>query len=251
MASSFFKIFLSKEKENKWLNSMGEKGYKLVGLRDSKYTFELVEGETFSYSIEYLGFSPKSEKAIEYYDIRALNGIIPVLAVGSWVYFIKANDTIKVTADVYKKNSVCYFWRAFYMLFFGVCSAALCGYQAFSIRFLQHVGYEGNGLITTTYEMSQKSGILYKVLNVLRTVMNFVYKLLNAYFKLWTKRFGNSDAVAVIAIFAPIAAILLIWGAIELCKYVSYRKLSKAAAGSTDESIVPEPIVTEVNEDGE
>lgn len=246
MATSFFKIFLSKEKENSWLNSMGEKGYKLIGLNDSKYTFELIEGDTFSYSIEYLGFSPKSKQAIEYYEERAIDGIAPVLSVGSWVYFIKANDTIDVSSDVYKKNSSCYFWRAFYMLFFGMCGAIVCGYQAFSIRFLQHVGYDGNGLITTTYEMSQKSGILYKCLNVLRTIMNFVYKMLNAYFKLWTKEFGNSDAVAVISIIAPIAFILLVWGAIELYKYFSYKKLSKTAAVK-----VKTTVASEVNDYGE
>ena len=229
MTTSFFKVFLSKEKENKWLNSMGIKGYKLISINDSKYSFELSEEHTYSYSVEYLGCSPRSEGAVAYLEALNENNIFPVLSSGLWVYLCKVDGVINTTADAYKKNATCYFWRAFYMLFFAVCGAVVCGYQAFAINYLKIVGYDGMGMITKTYEMSKKTDILHKTLNVLRTIVNFLYSMLNKYFQLWTKEFGRSDAVAVISIIAPITLILLVWGAIELEKFVSYRKAMKRA----------------------
>ncbi len=246
MATSFFKFFLSKEKEKLWLNSMGEKGYKLVGLNDSKYLFELSDEHTYSYSIEHMGCSPRSENAVEYFDSLKVDGIVPVLSSGYWVYFVKEDGVINTTSQAYKKNSMCYFWRALYLLFFGMCGSIVCGYHAFAINFLSKSGYEGKGFIDKTYQMSTKTDILHKVLNLLRKSVNFLYEFLNKYFKLWTKEFGNSDAVAVISIVAPITVILLIFGAIQLEKYISYRKLSKSAAKS-----LKSETCAEVIEDGE
>ena len=229
MATSLFKVFLSKEKENKWLNLMGSKGYKLISINDSKYSFEISEEHTYSYSVEYLGCSPRSEGAVAYFETLKEKDIFPVLSSGLWVYLCKIDGVINTTADAYKKNATCYFWRAFYMLFFAICGAIVCGYQAFAVNYLKIVGYDGMGMITKTYEMSKKTDILHKTLNVLRTIVNFLYTMLNKYFQLWTKSFGRSDAVAVISIVAPITLVLLVWGAIELEKYVSYRKAMKCA----------------------
>lgn len=227
MNTSVFKIFFSKLSEEKWLNTMGEKGFELIGINDSKYTFSKSENLKFTYSIQQLGFSPKSTDAIDYYKSLEAEGIKPALSSGNWVYFVKSNGEIITSPDVYKRNAMPYFWRSLYMLFFGLCGSVVCGYQIFAIKFLQRVGYDGKGFIEKTYNTTDDGGLFTIAVNALKGLGNIFFKLLNAYFKLWTNAFGNSDAVAVISIVAPITVLLLIFGAINLQKYLQYRTLYK------------------------
>lgn len=229
MQTSIFKVFFSKEKEEKWLNSMGEKGYSLVSINDSKYQFDINEENTYNYSIEYLSCSPRSEDAILYFKSREEDAIFPIVSSGNWVYFSKKDGNIVKNSDVYKNNSMFYFWRALYMLFFGFCGAVVCGYQAFAIGFLERIGHTGNGMISKTFEMSKSTNVLNKVLNVLKKIGNIFFKMINKYFEFWTNILGESDAVAVISVVAPLTALLLVLGALNLKRYISYRKLSKTA----------------------
>ena len=245
MNTSVFKIFFSKISEEKWLNEMGEKGFELVRVHDSKYTFVKSENLKYNYSIQQLGFSPKSVDAIEYYKSLESSGTKPTISSGNWVYFVKTNGKIAPSSEVYKKNSMPYFWRSLYMLFFGLCGSIVCGYQIFAIKFLQRVGYEGKGAIEKTFSTSQNGGLFNTLLNALKGLGNAFFKLLNAYFKLWTNAFGNSDAVAVISIVAPITIILLILGAMNLQRYLEYRSLSKNTNDnyiSSDENVSDEKV---------
>ncbi len=225
MKTVFFKIFLSKRSEEKWLNSMGENGYLLTNVNDSRYSFDFSEKCKYYYSIQYLDVSPKSDKADEYYQSLARSNIKPLVTSGNWVYFSKEDEPIQPSVEVYKKNSTPYFWRMLYMLFFALCGAVVCGYQAFAIGFLERVGHEGRGLIETTYEISNNAGLFNKLLNVLKFIGNTFFRMLNAYFELWTNVFGESNAVSVIAIVAPITVVLLILGALNFERYFTYRTL--------------------------
>ncbi len=243
MVTSVFKVFFSKEKEQNWLNSMGEKGFLLTSINDSKYSFTKSDEEdhTYCYSIEYLCCSPKSEDATDYYKSREQEGIVPLVSSGNWVYFAKTDGNIAPNADVYKKNSVYYFWRTLYLLFFAICGAVVCGYQAFAIDYLKQIGYHGSGQITKVFELSDKKGFTEAALNLFRNIGNIFFKMLNRYFKVWTDIFGESDAIAVISIVAPITIILLIIGALNLERYISYRKQAKQLGDKkTDQFKKPE-----------
>ncbi len=227
MKTSFFKIFFSKRSEEQWLNAMGEKGYALTEIKDSQYSFTLSDKDKYTYSIQYLDCSPKSEDAVNYFKSLEKDHIKPLVSSGNWVYFAKSNGTITPSSEVYRKNAVPYFWRALYLLFFAVCGAIVCGYQAFSIGYLERIGHTGKGMIEKTYEISQKGGFYNKLLNVVKHIGNALFKTLNEYFKLWTSIFGESDAIAVISIVAPITIVLLILGALNLERYFTYRSLRK------------------------
>ena len=67
MYKSIFKVFFSKDKEVKWLNKLGQEGYLLNSVSDSKYYFVINEEEKYYYSIENLDCSPRSEKAVQYF----------------------------------------------------------------------------------------------------------------------------------------------------------------------------------------
>lgn len=227
MDKSVFKVFLSKRSERDWLNTMGNDGYLLTAINDSKYQFKKSDEHKYCYSIEYLDSSPQSDIAEEYFSSRRDEDIIPLVSSGNWVYFAKADGEIELKAEVYKKNSIFYKWRSIYLLFFAVCGAVLCGYQAFAIGYLDRIGYDGNGQIREMIELSDSGGFLVGLLNAFKNVVNFLLKMVNRYFKLWTDVFGESDAVAVISIAAPITVILLVIAAFYIDGYLDCKKSLK------------------------
>lgn len=231
MEQSVFKIFFSKKKETEWLNSMGNNGYCLSHINDSKYVFIRKEHCCF-YSIEYLNCSPESEEAIAYYKQREAQGVYPVVSSGNWVYFVSDDKPIDVTSESYKKNSAFYFWRVFYLMFFALCGAVVCGYQAFSVGYLERIGHEGNGQIREVLDVTGENSVL----NALKTVGNYLIDFINRYFKLWTNIFGESDAVAVISVVAPVTLALLIIAGFNLNEYLIYRGLSKTSVIQTKSS---------------
>lgn len=225
MEQSVFKVFFSKKKETEWLNNMGHSGFYLSYINDSKYVFDVREGHFYGYSIEYLNCSPESDDAISYYKQYEAQGVYPVVSSGNWVYFVSEDKPIVVTPESYKKNSLFYFWRVFYLLFFSLCGAIVCGYQAFSVGYLERIGQHGNGQIREVLNITGNNAIL----DTLKKLGNFLIDFVNRYFKLWTNIFGESDAVAVISIVAPITLALLIIAGFNLNEYFIYRSLSKVS----------------------
>lgn len=226
MKKSFFKVFFSKEKETDWLNSLGQEGYLLTGIYDSKYVFEQAEDQKIYYSIEYLVASPQSEEAKTYIDFRLSQGVNPVVSSGNWVYFVSKKGEVKKNSLIYNKNAKFYFWRSLYLLFFGLCGAILSGYQFFAIDYLKKIGHTGNGQIRNMLDMSQ-SGPLSGLFNALKTFANFLFELLNKYFKLWTNVLGKSDAVAVLSILLPVTVILLVIAGFNINEYILYKTKAK------------------------
>jgi len=241
LEKSIFKIFFSKKKEQAWLNSLGTQGYLLTAINDSKYTFEISEEHKYSYSIEYMDCSPLSDTATEYYKSRENDSVTPLVSSGNWVYFAATDKDIEMTAEINKKNSKFYFWRSWYYFFFSLCGSILIGYQIFSINYLERIGHEGNGQIREMLDTSKTSGMLNGLLNVLKSIVNYLFELINMYFKLWTNIFGESDAVAVISIVAPIVLFLIFKAAFNIDQYIYFRtEASKLSAKNDSDDIIEE-----------
>ncbi len=227
MEKSFFKIFFSKTKEKQWLDSLGEKGYLLVKIKDSKYYFECSEEHSYSYSIENLGVSHESDVGIEYISKYSENGVDFLFEKGTWSYFVSVDNAISVTADVYKKNSDVYLWRMIYLGFFAVVFAVVLGYQLFATDFLVNIGHESDGAVAYVVEE-----------NVFDKIENAVLKVLNnSYFVPFRVIFGSNDASVVIALVLPAVVILGILFAFNVDEYIVNRNLFKSLAsekGDTD-----------------
>ena len=150
-----------------------------------------------------------------------------MLSSGNWVYFAKEGSEIVSNYEIHKKNSIFYFWRIIYLSFFAFCGAVLCGYQAFAVGYLKRIGYVGNGQIREMLEITDKGSFLEGLLNALKGVVNFFLSLVNKYISLWTKAFGESDAIAVISIAAPITVIVLLCLAFNINEYIYCKQEAK------------------------
>ena len=228
MQKSVFKVFFSKNKENEWLNKLGALGYRLIGINDSNYTFEVDETKRYHYSIQYLDYSPFSDDATEYYQSQKENGTIPLVCSGNWVYFANGDGEIEPIAETYRRNALYYFWRILYFSFFTLLFSVICGYHAFAVKYLERVGYSGNGQIREMLEITDDGKTFEGLLNALKEVANFLLRLLNSYMKLWTNVFGESDAVAVISIAVPVILVLLAFLANYVNEFYTYKKLQRA-----------------------
>lgn len=226
MKRSFFRVFFSKNKEKEWLNKMGKLGYLLVSANDSVYKFEHNDCE-YSYSVEYLNCPPNSVEAEEYFKQQEQKGIQPLLASGNWVYFVSSEIQLTNTPDACKMNARFYFWKSLYFMFFASALAMVCGYQAFAYGYLELIGHEGNGLIREFLSTDSTGGTFSGLLNVLKSIVNFLGEILNSYFSLWTGIFGENDAIMVISIIAPIAFVLYIFAALNINEYLIYRSQLK------------------------
>lgn len=226
MDKSIFKVFFSKDKEVKWLNKLGQEGYLLVYVSDSKYKFVINEGEKYFYSIEYLDCSPRSEKATEYFKSRESLEISPIIASGNWVYFVSKRQEIENTVEILKKNSIVYFWRSIYFLFFAICGSVFCGYHIYASDLLRVLEQPGQGKI----ELLSTNGVN-AILKILKGGLNYIIKAINKYIGLWTESFGKNDSVAIVAIIVPIVIVLILIATFNIDSYICFlnarRKLKK------------------------
>ena len=234
MQKSFFKVFFSKIKENEWLNTLGKSGFLLEKISDSKYYFSQNEGTVYNYSVELLDCPIKSEEAEKYFDKRRDENIRPIITSGRWVYFVAENKDIEITAEIYRKNSIKYFWRTLYLLFFAIVGAVVCGYQVFAIDYLERAGYTGNGLIDKLSVGS--SGTSFdNVLDAILTPVNYVIDFLNENIMIWLgETFGQSDAVVILVFLIPIVTALFVVSAFNLDEYINYRILIKNINNKVD-----------------
>lgn len=217
MQETFFKVFFSKTKEKKWLDSLGEKGYLLTKIKDSKYYFELSEEHTYSYSIESLGVPSQSETGTEYISSYKEKGIDFVLEKGTWTYFVATDSEIEIDASVYKKNNEVYRWRMIYLCFFAIAFAVVLGYQLFATDFLVNIGHKSDGGVAYVPEESY-----------LDKFQNAVFKVLNkTYFVPFRLIFGLNDASVVIALVLPAVIILGLLFAFNLDEYLNNKQCQK------------------------
>lgn len=231
MNKSFFKVFFSKIKERQWLNKLGEEGYLLEKISDSKYYFVHVTDKVFKYSIEYLDCALNSDEAERYIaDYKEIN-VVPVVTSGNWVYFVSETSDIKITEQICKKNSVPYFWRSLYLIFFSVCGAVFSGYHMFAIDYLERFGHVSDGRLDH-FEIDSSGTAADKVFDLISSVINKAVDLINnSYLHFTTSIFGANDAVVVLSFLVPVVVILLIIAAFNIDEYISYRSLIKNIKG--------------------
>ena len=229
MEKSCFKVFFSKNKECRWLNSMGEKGYLLTKIKDNKYYFTHSKKHTYSYSIEHLDSAIQSEEAEKYFASLEEKGIVPIIYGGCWVYFSAINKTIQQTCEIHKKNSSVYFWRALYLLFFSCVGAVLCGYHAFAADFIVNVGHMGKGRIPL-FDIKGDS-----LLDTLKDVLNHLFDFLSdTYIKLFTMMFGENDAALALSVLIPATIVITVFFALNIYEYFVCRKLAKSHKEATN-----------------
>lgn len=239
MEKSMYKFFFSRIKEVEWLNTMGSKGYLLTEINDSKYFFEKNEEneDKYYYSIEYLEGSPQSDSSVEYYKSREGLGVKPLISAGNWVYFVRQNEPINVSDDTYKGNSLVYLRRTIYLLFFALCGAILTGYHIYAAKFIEGIGLAGDGRITKKLARVDSGDFFDKVLNGLKNIVNFIFKMINNYFDFWTDIFGKNEAVAVLSVVIPVTLILIVIAAFNIDEYLKQRCLFKKSGVVSDEEI--------------
>lgn len=239
MEKSMYKFFFSRIKEAEWLNAMGSEGYLLTEINDSKYTFiKNDENENkYYYSIEYLEGSPQSHSSVEYYKSREGLDIKPLISAGNWVYFVRQNEPIEISTETHKSNSSVYLRRTIYLLFFSLCGAILTGYHIYAAKFLEGIGLAGDGRITKKLAKVNSDNFFEQVLNGLKAIVNFIFKMINNYFDFWTDIFGKNEAVAVLSVVIPITLILIVIAAFNIDEYLKHRYLFKKSNGASDEKL--------------
>lgn len=77
------------EKEEQWINEMGEKGLHLVKVDFCRYTFEEGEPGIYEYLMELMEDSPDSCRGKEYAEIYEEAGLKQVGTFDKWVYWRK------------------------------------------------------------------------------------------------------------------------------------------------------------------
>ncbi len=239
MVTKVFKLFFSHIKEEKWLNEMGQKGYFLTGLVDSRYTFEHDEAHTYSYCIQNIGASANSDIATEYFGRMQGEGINPIIASGHWIIFCKKDGEILPDAEVIKKNSITYKVRTLYYYGFSLVLALVSGYQLYAVNYLESVGYKSGpiGLL----ELAESESFLQKIGNAAKSVVNFLADSVNSYFNMWIRWLSKcqsptcttvehvcgSDAIRVLSVLIPILVILILFGTFNLDEWISHAKRVK------------------------
>ena len=228
MEKSVFKVFFSKHKERLWLDSCGANGWRLKKMRDSKYVFDVIDGHKYTYSIDNLGVSCKSEQAEEYFRELSIQGIEPVVTKGQWAYLVRADGKITHKRTQYNENSKPFLTKAIYLFAFSLVMCIICGYQFYAIDLLKSVGYDSSADVIKSLT-TEDGNFFVLMLNALKGILNFFISVLNGYFGLWMDIIGSqSHAVAVISISMPAAIILAVIGSLNLDEFVRFREAAKS-----------------------
>lgn len=214
------KSFFSSVKECEWLNGLGQEGYRLVGRRDGKYRFEVEEGRTWYYSLEWLDCSPKSEKGQAYIRSREQGSVELAATFSLWAYFVSP-DPIPASDEGRRRTAVHYRNIALLIYVFDVVAAALIGYH-FTVRsFL-----EKQKVFLEAPELKKSGNFL---IDLARRLVYGAKELLYRYGKLCGRLFGESKAALVLGILIPVAIGLSIAGAFWTAEWLKNRPEKKSA----------------------
>ena len=224
------KSFFSSVKECKWLNELGQQGYRLVYKRDGRYVFEVDEGKVWYYSVEWLDCAPESERAQAYIRSRGEEGAELAATFSLWAYFCSP-EPIPERAESKKRTAVHYRNVALLLFLFDAITAVLIGYH-FVIR-----GY------------LEKQGVLIKA-PTLKTTGTFIVdlarrlvyggkELLYRYGKLCSHLFGDTQATLVLGILIPLAVVLSIASAFWAAEWLKNRPAKRDSAPEDPETDAP------------
>lgn len=207
------KRFFSSIKENRWLDSLGKKGYLLIFRKENSYTFEITEKQLY-YSVEWLDCAPDSEEGEAHIAAYEKNGIHLTASYSLWAYFVSEKP---ITADTTARQRVAKRYRntALLIYAFDVIAAVLIGYQ-FAIRdFL-----ESNQVLLKAPTMESSSNI---VINLCRRLLYGAEIILYRYGKLCANLFGETKASLALGILIPLAVTLSVLGGFWLAEWLRNR----------------------------
>ena len=105
------RLFMSYEKEEKWLNQMAQKGMHLVDYTFWRYLFEEGEPGEYIYRIELLKELPGHPESAAYLKFMEESGVEEVSTYMRWVYFRKkaSEGSFEIYTD--RKGKIKHAWR--------------------------------------------------------------------------------------------------------------------------------------------
>ena len=212
------KSFLSSVKECKWLNELGQKGYRLVSKRDGKYVFEEDKLHTWHYSVEWLDCAPDSEKGQAYIRSREACGAELAATFSLWAYFISP-DPIPVCDEGRKRTAVHYRNIALLLYLFDAIAAALIGYHFMIRSFL-----EKQGVLLKAPDLKKSGNV---VIDLARRLVYGAKRLIYLYGKLWSRLFGESKASLALGCLIPLVIVLSVAGAFWTAEWLKNRPEKK------------------------
>lgn len=89
MISKKIKFYADYIKEEKWLNTMSQKGYHLSAYSFMLYTFEKDASKKYNYRIELIDHMPSNEKSIAYFEFLEDTGVEVIDTYFRWVFLRK------------------------------------------------------------------------------------------------------------------------------------------------------------------
>lgn len=230
------KSFFSSVKECAWLNTLGQKGYRLIYREDGKYGFEVEEGQTWYYSVEWLNGAPDSAQARAYICSRGEEGVELAATYSLWAYFLSA-EPIAERREAKKRTAMHYRNVALLLYLFDAITAALIGYHYVIRDFLAE-----QKVLLKAPEL-KKSGTF--VIDIARRLVFGAKELLYRYGSLWARLFGDTKASLVLGILIPLAVILSVAGAFWTIEWIKNKPAKKQGRKPEQEG---ENVTDEQNE---
>lgn len=229
------KRFFSSIAEREWLESLGEKGYRLVLKKENSYTFELTE-QRWHYCVEWLDCAPDSEDGEAYIASLEEKGIFLAATYSLWAYFI-SEEPIAMQAEAKQRVALRYRNTAFLLFAADAIVAVLIGYH-FAIRgFL-----EANHVVLEAPTMEASGNV---IINLCRRLVYGAEIILYRYGKLCSSLFGNTKASLVLGILIPLAFALSVMGALWLAEWLKNRPLAQNISKREDDPDVCEKSETQ------
>lgn len=221
----FRRFFLSSEKEMKWLNGLGSRGYHLESRKEHQYRFTLREGSTWYYLMEWMDRSAESDPMRPYLEQREAEGAEVAAVWSCWVYFASEKPLAR-SREMLRRTAKHYLYPALWFVLFAAIAAALLVYHIGARDLLRSNGV----LLTTPKRVSADNPIV-------RFCRRLIYGgevLIYYYGQFWARFFGNTKATLVIGVLIPLIAVLLVLAAFRLTEWLRIRAVLKGLPQEPD-----------------
>ncbi|MGM9610319.1 MAG: DUF2812 domain-containing protein [Candidatus Woodwardiibium sp.] len=195
------RIFVSWRAEEKWLNAMGAKGYRLADVDAFDYKFTVAAGKTFVYSLEWLDVSPLSDEGERFAAERAESGFSLCASKRGWAYYIREGaDAPEKDAPALRLTMRHYRAVSLFLLVLFLVFTGLTAYNFFYQSVFAAEGY--------TIPKSSISVELF------RSIYNNLLV-------------GKNPATVLLLLLVPVTAVLLLLCAFFGSEYFATRRLVK------------------------
>ena len=235
------KHFFSAARESRWLNRLGERGYRLWALNGGKYSFSVEEGETFRYTVEWQDRATESEESRQYILEKAEKDQ-PVCAQRSlWLYFV-SEKACGYSKNALKKNRARYRNPFLFFLILTLICVGLAVYHIQSVPFLE----EQELTITVPSFKGNENPVLDLLLRLVYGLWTVAY----SYFMLFGRFLGNTLATAVVSVLTPLALVFFILSLVWGIEWIRWLRV-KPSPDPEPESGEDEEIFSPYPEDGD